>query len=102
MEWIEKNKKYFIGICVVSVAIAFIQLFELRQVGIIENQSKIELGISYLPWVVFTTSFMPLTYLSWFKNSSPSFITSAKKVFFWVLTLALLIIIGSIYGNFVL
>lgn len=93
MDWIAKYKWVLITLLGSSAAVLGIQLLMLREKSI-EQTYIIEWG--YLPLLIptfiFTISFFPLMYFSWFKDNQQGGIKVIKQLFFWLLVMTFIII----------
>jgi hypothetical protein len=101
MQWIQKNKTKIIIVCGLTAIMAAVELFLFRLRDGEQTIKPWQLGFIILPWLVFSFSFMPLVYLSWFQRSHLVPFTIILKVFFWILIVAISSIWVFIYGNFV-
>jgi hypothetical protein len=100
MQWIENNK---ITLNVVSAIFAVTAVgapvaFRSDEAADLERW---QLGLVILPWMLFTISFLPLVYLSWFRRLQTSGVRVVAKAFFWMVAVGALAIFVMIYGIFV-
>lgn len=90
MNWITKYKPVLIILLITSVVVLGGQIIAFKEQ--IVQQSYIT-SWSYLPLtipaLIFTISFLPLMYSSWFKESRKGFVYYIKLLFFWLLSLTL-------------
>lgn len=101
MDFIIKYKKTLTTIAFISAATAFAFILYLRDKGTIENVANWQIGLFVLPWIIFTLSFLPLTYLSWFGTNKFGAATFLFKIFYWALVVGFIVIFAGIYRTFV-
>jgi hypothetical protein len=93
MNWIIKYKLVLIILLITSVTVLGIQIIAFREQ--IAQQTYIT-SWNYLPLtipaLIFTISFLPLMYSSWFKESRKEFAHYVKLLFFWFLSLIFVVI----------
>jgi len=90
MDWILKNKKVLMIICLLSAIFASAELI-LTQIYLTEPivVEKWQAGLFLTPFIISSLSFVPLMYLMWFQGQSSGMFVSIQKAFFWVFAVGL-------------
>lgn len=99
---IHRRKTAIISIGVLAGCAALVEVLVLRQNGGLVALEKWQLGLILLPWVLLTTAFLSLLYLSW---RGPKVLPGRQltmRIMFWVIAAPMLGILAAVYGIFVL
>lgn len=93
MLFLTRHHKLLLILLVTSALVICIQIFSFKT-GLltIKYFSTLNHFPLLLPTLIFIISFLPLMYLNWFKKNNQGLSYTIKQIFFWILTIVLLVI----------